>query len=321
MEFAEQRAKTKSKPARLVLLGSVVMFLLLVVQLFVPARPDLWWQVFFEAMHAPLFGIIAVCLLAMTPQGWHWQVRLILASTATLLLAVLSELAQAPLPNRNASMSDLVNDMLGAFAFLSVAVVLSPNFHIPRGRGRWLILFAIVLLVWPFKPLADISAAYWKRYDQLPSIAPIGSQNASLFYILDNAQVRTVASNQPGRVASEFRFGPIGSSRIHLHDPWSDWRPYQALVLDLENLGERTLQLTIRIHDEAHLRGDQPHDDRFNRLLEFLPGRQEIRIDLADVETAPRDRSMDMGHIDGVVLFGKEAAAGGQFVIHDVRLD
>ena len=321
MEFAEQKATTRSRPARSILLGSVVVVLLLVLQLLVPARPDLWWQVFFEAMHAPLFGIIAVCLLAMTPQAWRWQVRLILALTATLLLAVLSELAQAPLPNRSASFSDLVNDMLGALAFLSVAVVLSPNFHVPQGRGRWLILFAIALLVWPFKPLADVSAAYWERYDQLPSLAPVGNQNTSLFYILDNAQVETVASDQPARVASEFRFGTTGSSRIHLHDPWSDWRSYRSLIIDLENLGDRTLDLTLRIHDEAHLNGDQPHNDRFNRRLKISPGRRPIQIDLADIETAPLDRNMDMAHIDGVILFSTRDSAGGHFIIHDLRLD
>jgi len=305
----------------LTLLGSAVVLLLVVVQFFAPAHPDLWWQVFFEALHAPVFGIIAVCLLAMTPPTWHWQRRIIASLAGTLLLALLSELAQIPLPNRSASVSDLANDLLGALAFVSAAVVLSPRFHVPSGRGRWLILLAALLLIWPFKPLANVSAAYWERYEQLPSIAPLGSEDSRLFYYLNNAQVQFVGGSEPGRIAHMITFGAAGSSSIDFHDPWSDWRPYRALVLDIDIPGDKPLPLMIRIHDKAHLRGDQPHEDRFNRLLELAPGRESIRIELADIEQAPAGRYMDMGHIDGVVLFGAAKEAGRRFIIHDLRLE
>jgi VanZ family protein len=323
MEFAEQRTRIKkrNRPLRLTLLGGSVVLLLAIVQFFAPARLDLWWQVFFEAMHAPVFGIIAVCLVAMTPPTWQWQGRVVVPLAGTLVLALLSELAQIPLPSRSASMGDLFNDLLGAVAFVSAAVVLSPSFHVPPGRGRWLILLAVLLLIWPFKPLASVSSAYWERYEQLPSIAPLGSEESRIFYNLNNAQVQFVRAGEPGRIAHRITFGAAGSSSINFHDPWSDWRAYQVLVLDVDNPGDEPLPLTIRVHDEAHLRGDQPHEDRFNRLLELAPGRNSIRIDLADVEQAPTGRDMDMGHIDGVVLFGTAKEAGRRFIIHDLRLE
>jgi VanZ family protein len=321
MEFAEKRTKKKSMKPRRTLLGGAVVLLLAAVQFFAPAHLDLWWQAFFQALHAPVFGLIAVCLLAMTPSSWHWQGRLVITMGAVLLLAILSEIAQIPMPNRSASVDDLVNDLVGALAFVSAAVVFSPNFHVPSGRGRWLILLAIVLLAWPLKPLASISAAYWERYEQLPSIAPFDSTNSRLFYHLNNALVRYVESPDQGRIAPEFRFGSTGSSSIDFHDPWSDWRSYTALIIDIENLAPTTLPLTIRVHDEAHLIGDQPHNDRFNRVLEIVPGPQTIRIELADIEQAPASRDMEMEHIDGVVLFGSAQEAGSRFIIHDMRLE
>ena len=321
MEFAEQRKSTRTSSLRLISLGGAVLFLFLSIQFFAPTRADLWWQVFFEALHAPIFGLIAVCLLAMTPSKWHLQGRLIISIAATFLLAIMSEAVQIPMPNRSASLGDLVNDMVGALAFISAAVVLSPNFHVPPGRGRWLILLAAVLLVWPLKPLASVSAAYWERYEQLPSIAPLDSRNSHLFYHLNNATVRFVSPDDRAGIAPEFHFKKIGSSSIDFHDPWSDWRTNQALVLDVDNLDSKTLPLTIRIHDEAHLIGDQPHEDRFNRRLDLAPGRQSITIDLAEIEQAPDGRDMDMGHIDGLVLFGTEREAGSRFVIHDIRLE
>jgi hypothetical protein len=319
MALAEQERRNRS--LRMILLGGAVIALLATILFFIPVQNDLWWQVFFQAMHGPVFGLIAVCLLAMTPSIWHWQGRLVISLAATVLLAILSEVAQIPMPNRSASVGDLVNDMVGALAFISAAVVLSPNFHVPPGRGRWLILLAAVLLVWPLKPLANVSAAYWERYEQLPSIAPFESRNSHLFYFLNNATMRFASADDEADIAPEFRFNKTGSSSINFHDPWSDWRPYQALVLDIDNLDTKTLPLTIRIHDEAHLIGDQPHEDRFNRLLDLAPGRHSINLDLADVEQAPDGRDMDMGHIDGLVLFGTEKEAGSRFVIHDIRLE
>jgi hypothetical protein len=322
MEFAEQRKKnTRTSSLRLILLGGAVLFLFLSIQLFAPARADLWWQVFFEALHAPIFGLIAVCLLAMTPPTWHLQGRLIVSLAAAFLLAIMSEVVQIPMPNRSASFGDLFNDMVGALAFVSAAVVLSPNFHVPRGRGRWLILLAAILMVWPLKPLASVSAAYWERYEQLPSIAPFESRNSHLFYNLNNATMRFATADYGAGIVPEFHFNQTGSSSIDFHDPWSDWRSYEALVLDIDNLDSKTLPLTIRIHDEAHLIGDQPHEDRFNRRLDLAPGRHSINLDLAEVKQAPDGRDMDMGHIDGLVLFGTEKEAGSRFVIHDIRLE
>ena len=302
------------------LLGAAIIALLAVIQLFSPAHPDLWWQELFQALHAPVFGLIAVCVVALTPLRWHWSKRLLVTMASVFVLSLLSEAAQIPLPNRSASLGDLFRDWFGAGSFVAAAIAFSPNFHVPRGRGRYLILLALLLMIWPLKALVCVSSAYWDRFQQVPSIAPFKSPDARIFYELNNASsIQTVNASRQFR--NEFRFGQTGSSSIKFHDPWSDWRPYSKLDIDVDNLSTEPLALTIRIHDEAHLRGDQPHNDRFNRRLEFAPGRHEIRVELQDVRTAPVGREMQMGRIDGLVLFGTGSVAGARFVIHDIRLE
>ena len=114
MQSAELGRKTRSNSLRLILLGSTVVSLLAALHYLAPARSDLWWQVFFQTSHAPIFGIIAVCLLAMTPSGWRSRARLIIALSATLLLALLSEAIQIPVANRSASLGDVINDIISS---------------------------------------------------------------------------------------------------------------------------------------------------------------------------------------------------------------
>jgi len=76
-----------------------------------------------------------------------------------------------------------------------------------------------------------------------------------------------------------------------LNDFPNDWRGWRYLVFDLENPDTTPLPLRCRIHDATH---NHEHFDRYNRRFILMPGRQQLRIDLAEVATAPRGRAMDM---------------------------
>lgn len=303
-----------------IILAIIIVALLATVQFLRPPSPDLWWQSLFQALHAPLFGLIAIFVLLMTPSDWPWRRRIAATAGGVLALSLISEAAQIPMPGRSASLSDLVNDWAGAAAFLSAGILLLPNSPVKPGRGRYLLLFALLLMILPARPFASVSAAYWQRYQQLPSIAPFNARASRMFYALENAIV-VIEDAGPDSILTEFRFGKRGASAVDFHDPWSDWSGYDHLVIDLENLNSDELRLTIRIHDELHLRGDQPYEDRFNRRLEFEVGREPIRIAVADIESAPAERRLDIQHIDGVVIFGTENQAGSRFIIHDIRLE
>ena len=109
--------------------------------------------------------------------------------------------------------------------------------------------------------------------------------------------------------------------RIEIRDLFADWRNYSFLILDMEVEGEKGLEFTVRIHDKSHRRGNQPHDDRFNRRFALPPGRSQLRIPLQDVKNAPRGRAMDLSDIDGMMIFSGEADEARVFRLYEIRLD
>ena len=60
------------------------------------------------------------------------------------------------------------------------------------------------------------------------------------------------------------------------------------------------LEITIRIDDRAH---NGEYQDRYNQSFRLVPGPNRIRIPLARVRSAPRDRALDLQAIARVFLF------------------
>jgi hypothetical protein len=106
---------------------------------------------------------------------------------------------------------------------------------------------------------------------------------------------------------------------ISLTDIWPDWEAYEALSIEIENPEVTNLPIGIRIHDRDH-RHNQTFDDRFNRRIDLVPGRQTLQIDLREICEAPAGRKMNMAEIDGLVFFATGRQAGRRFVLHDLRL-
>ena len=80
----------------------------------------------------------------------------------------------------------------------------------------------------------------------------------------------------------------------------SDWRGYQSLYLRLFQPLDESLKITIRIHDNQH---NNQYHDRFNRSFRLEKGWNEIQIALADVESAPAKRKLNLKQIENISLF------------------
>ena len=122
-----------------ILVSAVVIILLLVTQFATPARGGLWLRALYDSLHVPVFGVIAVSILLLTPLHWSRQKRLFVVLGTVAVLSGLSEIAQIPTA-RDASFSDLIADWLGAAGFLAIAIVFSTSISVPKGRGRYLII-------------------------------------------------------------------------------------------------------------------------------------------------------------------------------------
>ena len=75
--------------------------------------------------------------------------------------------------------------------------------------------------------------------------------------------------------------------------------------------------MTIRIHDIGH---NHDYGDRYNRTFTLVPGANEIRISLADVEAAPRTRKLDLGNVAAVVAFAYNLQEPRDLLFRQLRL-
>ena len=280
----------------------------------------LWLQTFYESAHVPLFGIIAVCLLLITPSYWGNGRRLVAVIGAVMVFGVLSEVAQIP-TGRDASVKDLIADWLGAAGFVTLFVAFSSSLTITKIRARYLVLLGAALIIWPLLPLAKVSVAYVERVRILPELARFDSVFAGTFFRLQNARLTKRANDVRGSASAEIllRDGPWPG--IVFHDLWPDWEPYAVLIMEIENPESDELSVNVRVDDRDHHRGEQRFGDRFNRKINLTPGTNTVRIALADIKRAPDKRQMNMAEISGLIIFATRQEAGKRFVLHEIRLE
>jgi VanZ family protein len=302
-----------------ILASTVIVVLLLVIHFATPSPSGLWLQTFYDSLHVLFFGVIAVCVLLTTPLHWSRRKRLLTVLAAVFVLSALSETVQIP-TGRDASFSDLLADWFGAAGFIAVAIVFSTSISVPKGRGRYLVILGIALIVWPLLPLAKVSAAYMERSQLLPELASFDSKFGDMFFYAQNAELRKLRSVNTS-FSAEVSLGDGPWPGIIFHDLWPNWEPYSALIIEIENPGAESLPVNIRVHDRAHRKGDQPYGDRFNRSVDLAPGTQTIRISLSDIQSAPAGRQMNMAEIDGLVVFCTRQESGRKFVLHRIRLE
>ena len=300
--------------------SAVILVLLLVIHLATPSRSGLWLQTFYDSMHVLVFGVIAVCTLFATPLHWSRRKRLLTVFVTVFVLSTLSEIAQIP-TGRDASFNDLLADWFGAAGFIAVAIVFSTSISVPKGRGRYLIILGIALIVWPLLPLAKVSAAYLERGQLLPELTSFDSRFGDMFFYVQNAEFRKIRRSASASSSAEVSLGDGPWPGIIFHDVWPNWELYSALVVEIENPEAESLLVNVRVHDRAHKLGDQPHGDRFNISYELQQGRHTLRVPLEEIRNAPRDRQMDLSQIEGIVVFCSAGHTGRKFQLVKIRLE
>jgi len=309
--------KTRNLAGSRIVLGLVVVMLVLVVHFAAPSSGGLWLRTLYDSMHVPVFGVIALCVLLITPVQWGTRNRLLATTGIVLVLSLLSELAQIP-TSRDASVKDLLSNWLGAAGFTCIAVVFLRSFPLSRVRGLYLALLGFVLIAWPLLPLAKVSAAYVERFYILPSLIRFDSRLGETLFRMQNAKLTVQNASGRDRASANILLKDGPWPGIVFHDAWPDWQPYQALIIKIENPEVDVLTVNVRVHDRDH---DQRYADRFHRRIELATGVQTVRINMADIESAPDSRKMNMSEIDGLIIFANRKESGRRFVLHDIRLE
>jgi hypothetical protein len=289
--------------------------LLLVIVVFVPVWSGTTGaRVLQDFGHGPIFGCVALLALSSV-RATRYGSRLALlqqfalAFAITVVLGMATEAAQIPV-GRDASWLDVRSDALGAAGFLALfAAWTQRTWHFSR---RLLITsVGIAALIVHSLPLLEAVRAYARRSENFPVLAQF-DRNSDLYFVtpqwaaMQQTRLDPRWALRPDETALcvDFLEGPYPG--VDFYEPAPDWRGYREFVLDLINPTPQVLILGFRINDAQH---NFAFDDRFNRRLEVSAlSRQQFRIPLTDIESAPTGRAMDLAHIADFLMFRSEAS-------------
>lgn len=280
-----------------------------------PGHPGIWLRSLFEWLHVPVFGLISLAILSLTPTSWRTGQRFGLALLGSLALGVLTEAAQIPM-QRDASWEDLIADAAGAAGFLLLAYAIGRKPIV----GVVSAIFATATLLWSASPLIAVTQALVHRNSQFPIIFNGDIDSEQTFVSGRNIQMKTRRPVTDDGLYTEVQVLRDKGMRIEIRDLVPDWSSYSDLNLRIELVGDLDLTLTVRIHDTLHRRGDQPHNDRFNQRLTLSPGMNSLTIPLRNVRSAPKGRSMDMTKIEALILYSEKSDAARSLNLFEINL-
>jgi hypothetical protein len=291
-----------------------------------PPEGSVWWAAVYDLGHAPLFGIVALCVRVAV--GALWGDRLSvpaqygLAFLLTALLSGLSEAAQIGSENRDANLGDALRDLLGGGACLLVAAGFEGVWRSGAARAA-LVLAGISVMGAILAPLGPLAWSYSMRKASLPVIADYTSQwQQPLLRALRVDLASTVApetfTGRSGETVARVRFRQAAWPGVDVVEPWPDWRGYSSLRFQVYAEQPAPRQLVLRIDDEQH---DGTHRDRFNRSFDIHAGVNDIVVPLADIRRAPKGRELDLSRVDRVLLFSRRPEAAYELLIGPMTLN
>lgn len=249
-----------------------------------------------DSAHAYAFVFVTWILLGLRRSDHAGLVRYATVAAIAIAIGIGIELAQSVL-GRDASASDVLRDTLGIAAGICIhAAFLRGSAQRPRPQGKLAFCgVAVLCLTWATWPTGEVVADMARKARDFPVIAKF---------------------SPPLRRHLDRGVWP----RIALDEPYPDWRGYRTLVVELGNPDPvRSLPLTLRVHDRAH---DQTFWDRYNHRFTLPPAsRQQLRLSLADIRSAPHDRQMDMSRIAGIVIYARGPMPGREFYLEGVWLE
>lgn len=220
----------------------------------------------------------------------------------TLVLGAAIEFLQDG-TDREADLADLSRDLMGCLLVLAFHPALKLSYR-PAQMIRAMVFIMLLVFTLPLiKSIIDESIAR----SQFPVLASFETP-----FELDRwhgSAYKDIVRLQSfgNRALLQIGFETDLYSGAGLRFMPSDWSGFNSLNLRIINPDGKLkpLDLTIRIHDQEHETGVNPYQyrDRFNTRVQLDQLFNDIKIDLAEVESRPRNRKMDLTRISDISLF------------------
>ena len=252
--------------------------------------------------------------LRETSAARQWGITL----TFCLVAGVATEGIQSLL-GRNASIGDLLRDVLGGVITLSW---FSPSSKVlPKRVRRAARTVAATLLLVACLPLAATLSDEGIARLQFPVLSDFetpfeeGRWGGDARFSTD----RSVARH--GKASLRVDMDTSLYSGVALVYLPRNWSGYYFLSLDVLNPSQEEIDITCRIHDLRHEEGEQRYEDRFNKAFRLHSGWNHFRIDLEEVARAPAGRMLDLGTIRAVGIFATRLPTPRTIFLDHIRLE
>lgn len=261
--------------------------------------------------HIPLFGLLSWTILTginiKSPKISNWPIwSYLVAFILTFGFGFLIELAQVFTP-RDASVKDLIYNILGALVFLSIGILwvnkeFTEKYSKVKGFLRFVfIALVLILFVFLLKPLISKIIDENHKKKSFPMISAFETRREVARWdggknYLELSQEYT----DEGQYSLKTILYPAQYSGISMAHPPKDWRGYDRMGFTIFNPSEKSLMIILKIFDWKHT---FKYDDRFNKDIRLTPGWNRISISIKDIESAPKTRKMRMDQIGQISFF------------------
>ncbi len=272
--------------------------ILLCAVVFAPVPGDTRWiRTLHNSAHAPIFGCVALLTLIiirarprLASLGLVKQYAIALA--VVLFLGVLTELLQIP-AGRDASVEDVLHDVIGAVALLGLFAVFDEQVRaLARAPAVRSVAAAIgiVALAVAAAPVGRAAAKYQQRDERFPVLADFTERYDRYFILQQSAEFSPASMPAPwaskaGEQAMHVQLLDGSYPGMNFIEAPPDWSRYSTLAMDFTNPTSSSLRFVVALHDATH---SIPESDRFNQVIELPPGtRQVFSPAIASSRSAP----------------------------------
>nr|WP_320010689.1 VanZ family protein [uncultured Desulfobulbus sp.] len=234
----------------------------------------------------------------------QWKLWQLIISVLFTVVAAGSciEWLQSLTSDRSPDIMDVVRNQIGCFFALSFSKVTS-QLCIPRIKLKFLKALAVVLLLFACIPLIKAFSDEQVARSQFPLLADFEtpfeiSRWTNTLHLFDE---RTHVRHGSHALRVQLTTAKYSGTAL-FHFP-GNWQGYSFLHWSVYNTLTSSLPITLRIHDVEHKKHGSQYSDRFNRVFQLQPGWNDLTVNLEDVRSAPKNRSMDMKHIELLGFF------------------
>lgn len=298
---------------RLVWFAVIVGSLLLFVHQPGPEQHRLW-SLFWDCGHVFLFAGVGYLAGEHCLQQKPWT-RFIALLLLAALIGWLIELLQL-ISGRDYSLRDVAADAIG----MALGLLVGGRARL-HPRRLWLALLWVMLaagVAERFLPVARAAFDAVAAAHAFPELANFADGFAPSLqsdrFKSNHSSLKAV----DGALRIELSRAPF--TGFGLDDFPNDWFGWHGLSVAIANTGPAQA-ITCRIHDAAHERRGYAHSDRFNRRFVLLSGENRLRIDLAEVERAPRDRLLDLRNVRDFSCYAVDLKTPQVWLLRSITLE